>query len=86
VGKIDCLIAVPYSEAVTTSIINVEEMKKILPPEYATELASAFLASEENGEPVSLRDLMDRAKGLFTPEEAEALGRRIEESCEQIDD
>ena len=69
----------------TTSVLDVEELKKHLSDDKSVSAAS--LSNKMTSEkPVSGQDLIERAKGLFTPEEANALGHRIEESCEQIDD
>jgi len=70
-----------------TSILELESLKKHLPVDFTE--APRVLAEPANLEPepkpVSGPELVRRAVGLFTPEEADALGRRIEESCEQVD-
>jgi hypothetical protein len=73
----------------TTSVIDLENLKKHLPADVAAEVwswSSAPSKDVDTHKPVSGAELVRRVAGLFTPEEAEALGRRIEESCEQIDD
>jgi hypothetical protein len=71
---------------VTTSILDFEKLKKHLPPELAAELPVAPPVSPESQKPVSMQDLLDRARTLFTPEEAENLARRIEEGRAQAHD
>jgi len=71
----------------TVSTLDVEELKKVLFRDEGTTVRPASNSLKETPtKPVSGQDLIDRAKGLFTPEEADALARRIEESCEQLDD
>jgi hypothetical protein len=71
----------------TVSILDVEELKKVLfRDETETVRPASNRLKETPAKPVSGLDLVERAKGLFTPEEADALAHRIEESCEQLDD
>jgi len=69
----------------TTSILDVEELKKHI---SGVKDVSVVLLPAKAGlkKPVSGQDLIDRVKELFTPEEAEALARRIEEGREQAND
>ncbi len=69
----------------TTSIVDGDEILKQLSGEKCI---PSVVSSEKFGpeSPVSLKDLFDRARELFTPEEAEALARRIEEGREQAYD
>ena len=78
----------PYRLPVTTSILDENEIARLIKAmDPATPLGSIPPATESpEAKPVSLAELAERAKGLFTPEEAEALARRIEESCERLDD
>jgi hypothetical protein len=62
----------------TTSVIDFAKIKKDLPPHLAAMIpAEAEIEAPKNK--VTIQVLMDRAKALFTPEEAEDLARRIEE-------
>jgi hypothetical protein len=69
----------------TTSILDPEELLQKITGEKGI-TAPATSDQLVPGKPVSLQDLFDRAKELFTPEEAEALARRIEEGREQAYD
>jgi hypothetical protein len=69
----------------TTSILDPEQLLKQLSRDGS---ASSVVPSDKIAQvqPVSVQDLFDRIKELFTPEEAEALARRIEEGREQAYD
>jgi hypothetical protein len=71
----------------TTSLLDVEELKKFLPSDLAATVEATPIRLRETPitKPVSIQELMDRAEGLFTTEELDALARRIDESCERID-
>ena len=72
----------------TVSTLDIEELEKYLSRDEAKTIQPlpSLLRETQTTKPVSGRNLIKRAKGLFTPEEADALARRIEESCEQLDD
>jgi len=86
--SIDSSFIALYCLNMTVSTLDVEELKKYLSSDQAKtgEPLPNCLKETETPKPVSLQDLFDRAKELFTPEEAEALARRIEEGREQLDD
>ena len=69
----------------TTSILDAEELLKKLTGDKGI---SPIAQTDEVplGGPVSGQDIIDRVKELFTPEEAEALARRVEEGREQAYD
>jgi len=69
----------------TTSILDPEQLMKQLANEG---MVSSFAPADKvvSDKPVSVQELFDRAKMLFTPEEAEALARRVEEGREQAYD
>lgn len=69
----------------TTSILDPEDLLKKLTGEKVIS-PIALMDEVLSGGPVSGQDLIDRVKELFTPEEAEALARRIEEGREQAYD
>ena len=71
----------------TVSALDVEELKKVLFRDVAaTSQTMSNRLKESPTEPISGQELIKRAKGLFTSEEADALALHIEESCEQLDD
>ena len=69
----------------TTSILDPEELLKKLNGEKNISSAAPIDRVTQD-KPVSVQDLFDRVKELFTPEEAEALACRIEEGREQAYD
>jgi len=69
----------------TTSILDPENLLKKLTGEKGIS-PTAQTDGVPLGAPVSGQDLIDRVKKLFTPEEAEALARRIEEGRGQAYD
>jgi hypothetical protein len=69
----------------TTSILDSEELLKKLTGGKGISPVTAIDKVTQD-KPVSVQDLFDRVKELFTPEEAEALARRIEEGREQAYD
>jgi hypothetical protein len=68
----------------TTSILDVEDLLKTINGEKA--ISPAPMSGIGSEAPVSVQELFNRAKEIFTPEEAEALARRIEEGREQAYD
>ncbi len=70
----------------TTSILDAKELERLLGETAPMDISASSPADEASLKPVSLNDLIDRLRGLLTPEEADSMERAINESCERLDD
>jgi hypothetical protein len=70
---------------VTTSILNFENLREHLPPEFAATLPD-LPSLPRSEKPLSMQEFLERAQSLFTPEEAEELARRVEEGRAEAHD
>ena len=79
-----------YASPVTTSILDEKEIARLIkaidPASPPSSLPNPAAAETVETKPVSLNELIDRFRGLLTPEEADAIERTIEENCERMDD